>query len=143
MPYDPSAVHYILALDYGNARIGVAIASSFARLPRPLTTLANTESVFTEIADLVKRESVGLVVVGLPRTLNGGYSQQTIAAEEFAQRLAQHIDVSIEMADETLTSVDAEAALAGKKHDKGAIDALAATYILERYFSEHPRQEVL
>jgi RNase H-fold protein (predicted Holliday junction resolvase) len=40
-------------------------------------------------------------------------------------------------ADETLTSVDAEAHLVGKKHDKGAIDALAATYILDRYFSEH------
>jgi len=133
--------YYLLALDYGNARIGVAIASSIARLPRPLTTLANGEAAMQQIAELVKRENVGLVVVGLPRTLSGGYSDQTHAAEAFGTALAQVLSVPVEMADETLTSVDAEAELAGKKHDKAAIDALAATYILERYLMEHPASE--
>jgi putative Holliday junction resolvase len=130
-----------MALDYGAARIGVAIASTIARLPRPLTTLTNSPEVFEQIQQLVRQENVGLVVVGLPRTLDGGYSQQTYAAEAFAEALTPHLQVPIEMADETLTSVDAEAALAGKRHDKGAIDALAATYILDRYFSEHPATE--
>jgi len=132
---------YILALDYGAARIGVAIASSIARLPRPLTTLANSPEVSSEIARLVQQEDVSLVVVGLPRTLDGGYSQQTHAAEAFAKELAAALSVPVELADETLTSVDAEAELAGKKHDKGAIDALAATYILERYLTEHSAME--
>ena len=132
---------YILALDYGAARIGVAIASSIARLPRPLTTLANSPEVPSEIARLVQQEDVSLVVVGLPRTLGGGYSQQTHAAEAFAKELAAALSVPVEFADETLTSVDAEAELAGKKHDKGAIDALAATYILERYLTEHSAME--
>jgi putative Holliday junction resolvase len=131
---------YILALDYGNARVGVAIASSIARLPRPLTTLAASHDIFEQVARLVAEESVGLVVVGLPRTLDGGYSQQTHAAEDFAKRLSAQLTVPVEMADETLTSVDAEAELAGKRYDKGAVDALAATYILERYFSEHARE---
>jgi putative holliday junction resolvase len=134
---------YILALDYGNARIGIAIASTIARLPRPLTTIANRPEMFTDIAKLVAQESVGLVVVGLPRTLDGGYSQQTHAAEGFAHDLATQLPgVLVELADETLTSVDAEAALKGKQHDKGAIDAMAATFILERYLSEHPANEV-
>lgn len=134
-------VHYIMALDYGEARIGVALASSIARLPRPFTTLANSVEVFDQIVALVAQEDVGLVIVGLPRTLDGGYSQQTYAAEAFAHKLAERLDVPVEMADETLTSVDAETSLAGKRHDKGAIDALAATYILDRYFSEHPGVE--
>lgn len=134
--------YYLLALDYGNARIGVAIASSIARLPRPLMTLQNGPQVLEQIAALVRTEQVGVVVVGLPRTLSGGYSDQTHAAEQFAERLREHIAVPVELTDETLTSVDAEAELAGKKHDKGAIDALAATYILERYLTEHPDQEV-
>jgi putative Holliday junction resolvase len=133
--------YYLLALDYGNARIGVAIASSIARLPRPLTTLANGPDVMQQIAELVKTEHVHQVVVGLPRTLSGGYSDQTRAAEAFGTALQEVLDVPVAMADETLTSVDAEAELAGKKHDKGAIDALAATYILERYLLEHPAAE--
>lgn len=133
---------YLIALDYGAARIGVAIASSIARLPRPLTTLTNDDTSFAAIAQLVQREHAGLVVVGLPRTLDGGYSQQTYAAEAFAHELTGHISVPVVMADETLTSVDAEAELTGKKHDKGAIDALAATYILERYLTEHPAEEL-
>lgn len=132
-------VHYIMALDYGNARIGVALASSVARLPRPLTALTNDAEVFDKIAELVSQEQVGLLVVGLPRTLDGGYSQQTHAAESFAAQLRERLHVPVEMADETLTSVDAEAQLAGKRYEKGAIDALAATYILDRYFSEHPQ----
>jgi putative Holliday junction resolvase len=133
--------HYVLALDYGNARIGVAIASTIARLPRPLTTLANSPEVFDAIVQLVGQEDVGLVVVGLPRTLDGGYSEQTHAAEAFGKQLAGRLGVPVEMADETLTSVDAEAELKGKPHSKGAVDALAATYILERYLSEHPVTE--
>jgi putative Holliday junction resolvase len=73
--------------------------------------------------------------------MNGGYSAQTSAAETFAQTLAERLNIPVELTDETLTSVDAEAELAGKKHDKGAIDALAATYILERYLIEHPALE--
>jgi putative Holliday junction resolvase len=134
---------YIMALDYGAARVGVALASTIARLPRPVTTLTNGPDIFTQIQQLVRQENAGLVVVGLPRTLDGGYSQQTYAAEAFAQELAALLSVPVEMADETLTSVDAEAALAGKRHDKGAIDALAATYILDRYFSEHPIEAAL
>jgi putative Holliday junction resolvase len=120
----------------------VAIASSIARLPRPLTTLASNEQSFSAIAELLQQERAGLVVVGLPRTLDGGYSKQTYAAEAFARELAEHISVPVVMADETLTSVDAEAELAGKKHDKGAIDALAASYILERYLAEHSTEEL-
>jgi len=128
---------YIMALDYGASRIGVAIASSIARLPRPLTTLATTDHVIGDIKRLIDQESVGLLVVGLPRTLNGDFSQQTHDAVAFADRLKNKLGMQVVMVDETLTSVDAEAQLAGKKHDKGAIDALAATYILDRYFSEH------
>jgi putative Holliday junction resolvase len=127
---------YILALDYGNARIGVAVASSIARLPRPLTVVANGADMFDRIAELAHQESAGLVVVGLPRGMDGGYTDQTRAAESFARELAQKLAVPVELADETLTSIDAEAELAGKKHDKGMVDALAATYILERYFAE-------
>jgi putative Holliday junction resolvase len=135
-------LQYIMALDYGAARIGVAVASSIARLPRPLTTIVNGPDMYQQITQLEQREVVGLVVVGLPRTMDGGYSQQTHDAEAFAKQLGTVLPVPIEMADETLTSVDAEAELGDRRTDKAAVDALAACLILERYLQGHSATEV-
>lgn len=131
------AAYYIAALDYGSKRVGVALTSSIAKLPAPLTTLANNDSLLQNLAELIRRESVKLVVVGLPRNMDGTYSDQTRAAEAFAAELRQTISVPVELADETLTSVDAEATLAGKRYDKGEVDALAAAYILQRYLADN------
>ena len=132
------AAEYILALDYGSKRVGVAIAHTIARLPRPVTTLPNNETLLADIAKMVAAENVGQVLVGLPRGMDGGYTEQTREAESFATQLAHAITVPVELADETLTSVDAESALGGTRYDKAEVDALAATYILERYLTEHP-----
>ncbi len=134
---------YILALDYGHKRVGVAIAHSIARLPRPLITLENTETLLEDISKLVARESVVRVLVGLPRGMDGGYTAQTESAEAFAQKLQPVLRVPVVLADETLTSVDAENTLNGRKHQKGDIDALAATFILERYLADHSAEENL
>jgi putative holliday junction resolvase len=133
---------YILALDYGEKRIGVAIAHVTARLPRPLLTLQNSPDVQADIQKLVEQEAVSLVVVGLPRGMDGGYTEQTRAAEAFQKDLSTQLTVPVELADETLTSVDAEAALQGTKHTKDDIDALSAAYILERYLTDHPAEEI-
>jgi len=132
------AAQYILALDYGNVRVGVAIAHVVARLPRPLTTLQNNESLFDAIAELISKEDAARIVVGLPRGMDGGYTDQTKRAEAFAKTLASQVNVPVDLADETLTSVDAESTLSGSSYTKSDIDALAATYILERYFADHP-----
>ena len=129
---------YLLALDYGEKLVGVAIAHEIARLPRPLTTLPNTDTLFDEISKLVADEQVKLVIVGLPRGMDGGYTAQTERAEAFAKELADVLTAPVELADETLTSVDAETYLGGGQTAKSDIDAIAAAYILERYLVEHP-----
>ena len=136
-----AAAQYILALDYGEKRVGAAIAHMVARLPRPLTTLENTETLFEDIATLVAREGIALIVVGLPRGMDGGYTAQTKLAETFAADLAKKLAISVELVDETLTSVDAENYLGGGATVKSNIDAVAAAYILERYFAEHPAEK--
>lgn len=132
-----AALEYILALDYGEKRVGVAIAHVVARLPRPLKTLQNTPALFDDLQKLVQQEHVAQVVVGLPRSMDGGYSAQTRAAEAFQRSLAATLDVPVVLTDETLSSVEAEAELAGRVHTKEAVDALAASYILERFLAEH------
>lgn len=129
---------YIMALDYGDKRVGVAVAHVVARLPRPLTTLPNTETLLDDIRKLVEQENVGVVVVGLPRGMDGGYTEQTRKTEAFAQELTDTLEIPVELTDETLTSVDAESMLGGAPRNKGEIDAVAAGFILERYLADHP-----
>jgi putative Holliday junction resolvase len=137
-----AAPEYILALDYGDKRVGVAVAHVVARIPRPLTTLYSSETLLNDVRRLVDDEHVALVVVGLPRGMDGGYTAQTRAAEHFADELRRILTVPVELADETLTSVDAESSLAGRSYAKAEVDAMAASLILERYLLENPANGV-
>ncbi len=134
-----AASHY-LALDVGEKRIGVALAHHAARLAHPYTTLENSPAVFREVQSIVERETVGIVVIGLPRGLSGQETAQTATVRAFGQQLATHLEtVPIAWQDEALTSKKAEAELRQRKRQwkKGEVDALAASYILEDYLQEH------
>lgn len=136
-----SPQHHLLALDVGSKRIGVAIADAQTPFARPLTTLDQSAEVVADITDLVRQYQVAVVVVGLPRNLQGEPTKQTKAVEDFAASLGGYLSVPIAWQDEALTSVKAEDELAarGKAYNKSDVDALAATYILEDYIAEHPR----
>jgi putative holliday junction resolvase len=124
----------ILSLDVGERRVGVAIANVIARLPRPLTTLDNTDDIWGQIKALVTEHDVETVVVGLPRNLSGDDTAQTRYVRTFAENLSEY---TVVFQDEALTSQKAEKELnsRGKPFAKGDIDALAATYILEDYLT--------
>jgi putative Holliday junction resolvase len=130
----------IVGLDVGNKRIGVALASLSARLPQPLSTLPWDDNFFSKLEGVIEKEAVGALVVGLPRGLQGQHTAQTQAVESFVEELRQRISLPIHMQDEALTSQHAEAELQarGKVYDRAAIDALAATYILGDFLTEHP-----
>lgn len=137
MPVVPKSV---LALDVGSKRVGVAVASLQARLPRPLVTLQATYSeLLPALEELIKTEEAGRLVVGLPRGMEGQQTQQTKSTLEFTKRLKAHFDLPIDMQDEALTSKHAEEELEkrGKPYSPGDIDALAATYILEDWLLSH------
>lgn len=126
----------ILSLDVGESRVGVALASKIARLASPYTTLPNTTKIFEEIQAIIKRESVELVVVGLPRNLSGDDTDQTRYCRAFAEQLEKFVPIAFQ--DEALTSQKAEAELKsrGKPYQKADIDSLAATYILDDFLTQ-------
>lgn len=136
MPTTPSSV---LALDVGDRRVGVAVASLAARLPRPLTTLQRGDGFFKELQRIIQAEEVGQLVVGLPRGLDGQSTSQTAATERFVAQLRDECDLPIHLQDEALTSKQAEHELAarGGPAAKGDIDALAATYILADFLASY------
>lgn len=129
----------VLALDVGTQRIGVASANSIARIASPLVTLINSDDIMTRIVDLIVSESASTLVVGLPRGLNGQETGQTQYVRDFVVQLKKLTDTPIFFQDEALTSQKAEDELLarGKPFEKGDIDALAATYILEDYIQDH------
>jgi putative pre-16S rRNA nuclease len=130
----------VLALDVGQARVGVALASLAARLPNPLLTLPRGDRFFDQLADIIRREDAGALVVGLPRGLDGQTTAQTVAIGKFVKELKEHTDLPVHLQDEALTSHQAEAELRrrGKVYAKADIDALAATYILEDWLGGQP-----
>jgi putative holliday junction resolvase len=136
MPTTPKSV---LALDVGSKRIGVAVATLEARLARPLITLEQNDTLFPTLQTIAQVEAATAIVVGFPRGMQGQHTKQTQAIEDFTAQLRQHFALPIHYQDEALTSKHAEAELRarGKQYDKGDIDALAATYILEDFLADH------
>ena len=128
----------ILGLDVGEKRIGVAIASTIARLPSPLVTLANDGNFLESLKKLITRERVGALVIGFPRGLDGQTTQQTAAVESFIGQLKKQIDLPIYTQDEALTSQKAETELHARGNfNKADVDALAAAFILEDFLTEN------
>lgn len=125
----------IIALDIGEKRIGVAIASRIARLARPLVTLDNDAQFRAALDVIIRDEAVDEIVIGLPRNLSGEDTEQTDYVRKFTEQFDRDM---IRFQDEALTSKKAETELQqrGKPYQKGDIDALAATYILEDYLAQ-------
>ena len=130
----------LLALDVGERRIGVAVASLQARVASPLMTLQRSDSTFHDIQALIDEHAAAALVVGLPRGLDGQHTAQTVAVEEFKADLERVITVPVHWQDEALTSQNAETELRsrGRPYKKDEIDALSATYILDDFMYDNP-----
>lgn len=130
----------ILALDVGEKRIGVAVATVQARLCNPLTTLQRSENTPNDLKALLAEHQVKALVLGLPRGLDGQRTAQTETIEDFAKTLESLLGVPLYWQDEAVTSVRAEEELKarGRPYAKEDIDALSATYILEDFMRDHP-----
>lgn len=129
--------YQILGLDVGDARIGVAMAGRATKLASPLTTIKNDNSTMDIISNLVKDNEVKSVVIGLPRNLNGDDTPQTAKIRLFADQVEKTLNIKVYLIDEALTSKKAEKELLlrHRPFKREEIDALAATYILEDFFS--------
>ncbi|HVX56279.1 MAG TPA: Holliday junction resolvase RuvX [Candidatus Saccharimonadales bacterium] len=129
----------MIGLDVGGKRVGVAVASLAARLPRPLTTLERGDRFFNQLRELLQSEAADTLVVGLPRGMEGQHTAQTAEIEAFVRDLQAELTVPIHLQDEALTSKQAETELEarGRPYQRGDIDALAATYILQDWLAEH------
>lgn len=122
-----------LGIDYGSKRIGLAIADSETKIAQPLVTLdASAPDYWNRLGKLIRQHQVSELVVGLPRGLDGGETDQTRAARFFALELAI-LKLPIHLQDEAGTSELARQRIGKKLSAKGQIDAEAAAIILEDF----------
>jgi putative Holliday junction resolvase len=133
----------VLAFDFGERRIGVAVGELQLAIAHPLETIdaAANDARFARVAALLQEWRPVLLVVGLPLALDGSEHRLTGLARKFAQRLHGRFGIETRLVDERLTSVEAqrEARASGltARGSKRHVDPLAAKLILEAFFNEN------
>jgi putative Holliday junction resolvase len=129
----------ILAIDPGTVRLGLALSDPSGKIAQPLSVLARRSEAedLKALAELVDRYEVGLIVVGLPRLMDGRIDTAAKEAQTFGAQVAQATGRPVAYWDERLTSVAAERFLIeqGKRRSKRRqeIDRVAATLLLQGY----------
>jgi putative Holliday junction resolvase len=127
----------ILGIDFGRARIGVAISDELRFLAHPLETIPANDQATSRLAEIVRERKVDHVVAGMPRQMNGQIGAAATEVLQFVEKLRAILPCPVVTWDERLTTVAANRALrdAGKKtrHTRGYVDQVAAQIILQSY----------
>ena len=126
-----------LAIDYGAKDIGLAICDAAETIASPLTVIQGHKNLFEKIADIVRKENIEAIVVGLPLNMDDSRGFQAELVIRFAEQLEKYVEVPIHFQDERLSTFESESKLASvdlsKKKKKKRIDAIAAAAILEAF----------
>ncbi len=131
----------VLAIDYGDARTGIAISDIMGMIVGQTTVIhsRNAKKTADEIARLVKESAAERLVMGFPRNMDGSEGPRADLYREFAALVEQVTDMPVVLWDERRTTVEAHNILSdcnyhGKKR-KNTVDAVAASLILESYLA--------
>ena len=133
-----------LGIDYGEARVGVAITDPLNITVQGLETIQRNNSdkiVLRRLDEILCEYEIDTIVVGLPITLKGNKSERTIKTEEFIHKLkCKYNKLQIETVDERLTTVEAHRTMnllnVDKNKKKNIVDTISAVYILENYINK-------
>lgn len=125
----------LLGIDYGRAKVGIAISSG--SLAEPLKTLrySDTDKLFSQIKQMLQTYEISKIIIGVSE------GQMLVETKNFATALKEQLNVEVEFFDETLTSSDAQmltkqAGIKRKKR-KELEDAYAATIMLQGYLDSN------
>ena len=135
----PQLFMRILALDHGTVRIGVALSDELKILATPLEFIPAVPlpDFLTRLQQIIAEKGVELMVVGMPRNMNGTYGPATDRVKAFIAVLKEAVSIPIKTWDERLTSVQAnrflDEAEVGPRDRKGRVDKMAAAILLQTY----------
>ncbi len=131
----------IMSVDIGAARTGIAVCDKSEFLASPVCVIEeyNEENRLKKVAQKAKELGAELIVIGLPKNMNGSEGEKAQACREFAEKLKELVSCEVEMCDERATTMLAHTYLnitdvRGKKR-KQTVDAVAAVIILEDFLA--------
>lgn len=131
----------ILSVDYGDVRTGIAVCDKMEMLASPVTVITQpyAPKLIAEIEKIISQYKPELIVVGLPKNMDGTSGERAEKCRNFADALTEKTGIRTVMVDERLTTVSAHRALnvtnvRGDKR-KGIVDAVSAVMILESYLA--------
>ncbi|PIP68567.1 MAG: Holliday junction resolvase RuvX [Candidatus Omnitrophica bacterium CG22_combo_CG10-13_8_21_14_all_43_16] len=133
----------ILALDFGEKRIGVAVSDSLNIIAQSVGTIERKgiKNDLKKIAELVKEYEAGKMIVGLPLNMDGTEGKSASRAINFVNDLRKEIQIEVEMLDERLTTAQGERVFLeadmSRKKRKQNLDKIAAQLILQNYLDSH------
>ena len=129
----------IMSVDLGKVRTGLAVCDESETLAYPLCVIEekNKKKLAAKISEQAKDNHVQMIVLGLPKNMDGSRGESALNTQKFESILKKHIDIPIVLWDERQTTLSAakylnETNTTGKKRKK-IIDAVSATIILEDY----------
>jgi len=133
----------ILALDYGEKRIGLALSDPLRIIAKPYKVILNAgyKTVLQELIAQIREHCVQMLLVGMPYAVEGGYTPRTQATQDFLDRLASDLDIPVQAWDERYSTDEANAELRKLGYDwkknREIEDAMAAAMILKSYLETH------
>lgn len=132
----------IMSIDYGDSRTGIAFCDKREILASAYCVIKEdyTPKLVVKIKEIIDKENPEMIVVGLPRNMDGSYGFRADKCRELGELLLNEIDIPIEFEDERLTTVIAHDILSsnnvrGKKR-KNTVDAVSAVVILQDFIDK-------
>ena len=134
----------ILGIDYGEARVGIAITDQLNITVQGLETIQRNGSdkvILRRLDEIFEKYEVDNIVVGMPLNMNGTMSERAKITEQFVHKLkCKYNKMEIHTIDERLTTVEAHKTMnfleVNKNKKKNIVDTISATYILETYLNK-------
>ncbi|MGN6552769.1 MAG: Holliday junction resolvase RuvX [Verrucomicrobiota bacterium] len=129
----------ILALDHGTKRIGVALSDELKMIATPLEFIPAEPiaDVFVRLKEIIREKEVELILLGMPRNMDGSYGPAALKVQEFIAVLRDKIAIPIQTWDERLTSAQAQRFLiegkVRREQRKEKVDKTAAAILLQSY----------
>ena len=134
----------ILGIDYGDARVGIAITDLLNITVQGLETIERKNSdkiILKKLDEILEKYDISTIVVGMPLNMDGTKSERAEITEKFIHKLkCKYNNIIIETMDERLTTVEAHKTMnfleINKHKKKGIVDTISAEYILEAYINK-------
>jgi putative holliday junction resolvase len=143
-----SSYQRILGVDYGSRRVGLSLSDPLGIIAQPIESLKNDSSLVPKLQQVVLRENVKLIVVGMPLNLKGQRAQKANEVQDFIERLQKELGIEVSEWDERFTTSIAQQtmlAMGTKKKERqkkdGRIDSMAAAVMLQGFMdsTKHSR----